>query len=201
MSNQITAAIPPAELAQALDLLKQARAILAPYLYALTPEERKSLVKMGNKSVGFMTKLLDYAANTPAFVTGFISYQERVFRAACTANTERCLPHGAPATQSTPHDARTARSRRCDPSHLRDRAVRASSGGSWFGYRSRGRREGSRLDIVLTPPSGCGSRAGRQPVPAPGRGPAPGPAMVLGQCLPFPSSSRAARTPLCPPRR
>lgn len=76
MSNQITAAIPPAELAQALDLLKQARAILAPYLHALTPEERKSLVKMGNKSVGFMTKLLDYAANTPAFVPGFISYQE-----------------------------------------------------------------------------------------------------------------------------
>ena len=76
MPNQITAAIPPAKLAEALDHLKQARTVLEPYLHPLTPDERKNIVKMGDKSVSFMTKLLDYAANTPAFVPGFISYDE-----------------------------------------------------------------------------------------------------------------------------
>ncbi|AMJ66736.1 hypothetical protein [Hymenobacter sp. PAMC 26628] len=76
MSNRVTAAIPPADLAQALDLLKQARALLEPYLHPLTPDERKNMVKMGDKSVGFMTKLLDYAANSPAFVPAFVDFDE-----------------------------------------------------------------------------------------------------------------------------
>lgn len=76
MPNQVTTAIPPAELAQVLDHLRQARALLAPYLHPLTPDERKNIVKMGDKSVGFMAKLLDYAANNPAFVPGFVSFEE-----------------------------------------------------------------------------------------------------------------------------
>lgn len=76
MSNRVTAAIPPADLARALDLLKQARALLEPYLHPLTPDERKNMVKMGDKSVGFMTKLLDYAANSPAFVPAFVNFDE-----------------------------------------------------------------------------------------------------------------------------
>ncbi len=76
MPNQITAAIPAQTLAEALEHLKQACALLAPYLHPLTPTERQSIVKMGDKSMGFMGKLLDYAANTPAFVPPFISYDE-----------------------------------------------------------------------------------------------------------------------------
>ena len=76
MPNQITDAIPAAKLAEALDHLQKARTVLAPYLHPLTPDERKNIVKIGDKSVGFMTKLLDYAAATPAFVPGFISYDE-----------------------------------------------------------------------------------------------------------------------------
>ena len=76
MPNQITTAIPPAELAKALELLKQARTLLAPYLHPLTPDERKNIIKMGDKSVGFMNKLLDYATNNPTFVPGFISFEE-----------------------------------------------------------------------------------------------------------------------------
>ena len=37
MSNQINATIPPADLAKALDLLKQTRALLDPHLRPLTP--------------------------------------------------------------------------------------------------------------------------------------------------------------------
>lgn len=76
MPNTITAAIPPADLAQALDLLKQARTLLEPHLHPLTPEERQGIVKMGDKSIGFMNKLLDYATNTPAFVPVFIDFNE-----------------------------------------------------------------------------------------------------------------------------
>ena len=76
MSNQITAAIPATDLAKALDHLQQARAVLTPTCTPLTSDERQSIVKMGDKSVGFMAKLLDYAAATPAFVPGFISYDE-----------------------------------------------------------------------------------------------------------------------------
>ena len=76
MPNQITAPIPAAKLAEALDHLQKARTVLAPYLHPLTPDERQNIVKMGDKSVGFMQKLLDYAATSPAFVPPFISYDE-----------------------------------------------------------------------------------------------------------------------------
>ena len=77
MSNTINAAIPAKALADALDHLRQARALLDPYLHPLTPKERKTLYKLGDKSVGFMNKLLTYAANTPAFVPAFINLAER----------------------------------------------------------------------------------------------------------------------------
>lgn len=72
--NQINATIPAGEPTRALNLLKQAHEILVPYLHALTPDERKNIVKMGDKSIGFMTKLLDYTTNTPSFVPAFIDF-------------------------------------------------------------------------------------------------------------------------------
>ena len=76
MSNNINATIPAKDLADALDHLKKARAILDPHLHPLTPKERKTLYKLGDKSVGFMNKLLTYATNTPAFVPAFIDLAE-----------------------------------------------------------------------------------------------------------------------------
>lgn len=49
--------------------------MLEPYLHPLTPDERKNIVKMGDKSVGLMTKL-DYAANSPVFVPAFVNFDE-----------------------------------------------------------------------------------------------------------------------------
>lgn len=76
MPNQINAAIPPADLAKALDLLKQARAILDPYLHPLTPKERKTLYKLGDKNLGFMQKVITYATNTASFVPAFVSLED-----------------------------------------------------------------------------------------------------------------------------
>ena len=76
MSNLINTAIPPKILADALDHFKQGRALLEAYLHALTPKERKTLYKLGDKSIGFMQNLLNYATNTPAFVPAFIDLAE-----------------------------------------------------------------------------------------------------------------------------
>ncbi|GAA4352145.1 hypothetical protein GCM10023185_11530 [Hymenobacter saemangeumensis] len=76
MADRINATIPPADLARALDHLQQARAILAAHLQPLTPTERKTITKMGNKTIGFMQKLVTYASNTPAFVPAFVDFNE-----------------------------------------------------------------------------------------------------------------------------
>ena len=76
MSNQINGLIPQADLDKALDLLKQARAVVEPHLHPLTPQERKTLYKLGDKNLGFMQKILTYATNTAAFVPAFISLEE-----------------------------------------------------------------------------------------------------------------------------
>ena len=76
MSNQINGLIPQADLDKALDLLKQARAVLDLHLHPLTPQERKTLYKLGDKNLGFMQKILTYATNTAAFVPAFISLEE-----------------------------------------------------------------------------------------------------------------------------
>lgn len=39
-----------------------------PFLVNLTTEERRSLSKMGDKSVAFVTKAMDYASTNPEFV-------------------------------------------------------------------------------------------------------------------------------------
>lgn len=76
MNNIVNGVIPPADLARALELMQEARAVLAPHLHPLTPAERKTLYKMGPKSVGFLQSLVNYATNTPAFVPSFINLDE-----------------------------------------------------------------------------------------------------------------------------
>ena len=76
MSNQINGPVPQADLDKALDLMKQARTIMERHLHPLTPQERKTLYKLGDKMLGFLQKLLSYATNTPAFVPAFINLDE-----------------------------------------------------------------------------------------------------------------------------
>ncbi|RZK37384.1 MAG: hypothetical protein EOO57_05615 [Hymenobacter sp.] len=76
MQNLLTITIPPADLQQALTHFQQGAAILAPYLHALTPEERQRMLKMADKTVAFVTKTRDYAHNNPSFVPAFVDLQE-----------------------------------------------------------------------------------------------------------------------------
>jgi hypothetical protein len=76
MSNEFNQTIPPAVLQQVQQHLDAIKGALAPYLTSLTPEERKTMPRMADKTVAFVTKTADYAASTPAFVPGFVDLAE-----------------------------------------------------------------------------------------------------------------------------
>ncbi|MGY3091221.1 hypothetical protein ACVWYF_004287 [Hymenobacter sp. UYAg731] len=64
--------IPTKVLQQLADLAAQAEALAAPYLIPLTTEQRKKRLKMGPKSVDFVTKTFNFTTATPAFAPGFV---------------------------------------------------------------------------------------------------------------------------------
>ena len=68
MDNRISIEIPPADLKAALDHINAARTLLEAYLKALTPEERKTYNKMGDKSEPFVGKVIDYLVSEPQFM-------------------------------------------------------------------------------------------------------------------------------------
>lgn len=63
---------PPDVLTQVTDLVNQIETLLQPYLYALTPDQRKILPKMADKTVAFVDKTLDYANNNPQFAPAYL---------------------------------------------------------------------------------------------------------------------------------
>jgi hypothetical protein len=66
--NQHTQAIPSTVLTQAQTKIDEARALLAPYMLALTPAERHGLPKMGEKTISFVEKAYDFARQNPSLV-------------------------------------------------------------------------------------------------------------------------------------
>lgn len=72
MENLVTKGIPADVLAQALKLIQDARALLAPYLISLTQEERESIPKMGDKSLAFVTKAAEYAQSLPKLMPQYL---------------------------------------------------------------------------------------------------------------------------------
>jgi len=49
---------------------------LMPHLLSLTPEERQEMAKMGDKTVAFVTKSLEYAGQKPEIVPQYINNDE-----------------------------------------------------------------------------------------------------------------------------
>lgn len=83
--NLISVAIPQSVIDEATQHLQQAAAILKPYLQSLTPDERQSLNKMGDKTLPFVNKALAYADNEPAILPNYIDLDEG-HRDGTTAN-------------------------------------------------------------------------------------------------------------------
>ncbi|MDR3196937.1 MAG: hypothetical protein LBU34_03620, partial [Planctomycetaceae bacterium] len=73
MEDKHITPIPPDVLAQAQSYIDSANAILAPYMLPLTPEERHNLPKMGDKTLSFVEKALDYAHHYPQLCPSYLN--------------------------------------------------------------------------------------------------------------------------------
>lgn len=70
--NKHQEAIPSATLEQIQNSLHTMQQQLTPYATPLTPQERRSLLKMGDKSLAFVEKAHDYAHNNPELVPSYL---------------------------------------------------------------------------------------------------------------------------------
>ncbi len=66
-------AIPATVQTEALDLLKQSFALLSPYLQALTPADRRALLKVSDGSEAFVSKGVEYVGSNPEFVPPYMN--------------------------------------------------------------------------------------------------------------------------------
>jgi hypothetical protein len=75
--NRITVILKPADKTAVLKHLADIRQLLyAALLFNLDPTERQNLVKMGDKSLAFVGKALDYATKNPALVPPYLDLPE-----------------------------------------------------------------------------------------------------------------------------
>jgi hypothetical protein len=76
MDNSISITIPPSDLQIVKDALATIQTTLEPYLIALTPEDRRKLLKMGDGSEPFVAKVMDYAVSDPQFLPPYVQFAE-----------------------------------------------------------------------------------------------------------------------------
>ncbi|MDR2125739.1 MAG: hypothetical protein LBP63_02765 [Prevotellaceae bacterium] len=76
MENTHLEAIPANILEQVHTKLNEIRTLLLPYVITLTPEERRGLLKMGDKSFTFVEKAYDYVLENPTFVPAYLNTTE-----------------------------------------------------------------------------------------------------------------------------
>ncbi len=74
--NLISFNIPEADLAEIKASLATLQTKLMPHLTKLTPEERQDLLKMGDKTVAFVQKSLEYCQTNPDLVPPFVDVEE-----------------------------------------------------------------------------------------------------------------------------
>jgi hypothetical protein len=71
--NQVAVKIADADLQNITKLITDLQAAIAPYVITLTAEDRKSLLKMSDKSVAFVNKNLGYTTTNPEFIPPYLS--------------------------------------------------------------------------------------------------------------------------------
>ncbi|NVK53087.1 MAG: hypothetical protein HWD85_09145 [Flavobacteriaceae bacterium] len=76
MENKISIEIPAADLQAAKAALDQVQQILAPYVIALTPDQRKTIPKMSDGTEPFVGKVIEYADSNPQFLPPFVDKGE-----------------------------------------------------------------------------------------------------------------------------
>lgn len=73
--NRVSAVLPTEDVTEVLALIAAIRTKL-PFLLTLSPQERRELPKMGDKSIGFDDKCRTYMASNPEFIPGFLDMAE-----------------------------------------------------------------------------------------------------------------------------
>lgn len=74
--NRVSFVVPPEAIRAARESGGVVASTLKAYLIALTPEERRKLLKMGDKSLAFVEKISEYATDAPEFVPAFLDVVE-----------------------------------------------------------------------------------------------------------------------------
>jgi hypothetical protein len=73
MADKHVIPIPPEVLVQALTKFNELIALLSPYLLPLTPDERRKMLKMGDKTLSFVLKAIEYAHHYPQLCPSFLN--------------------------------------------------------------------------------------------------------------------------------
>ncbi|WP_432671475.1 hypothetical protein [Flavobacterium sp. SM2513] len=74
--NQINVEIPKDVIDESVADLQKVRTRLAPYLQGLTVKQRKSIFKMGDKTVPTVQKIDSYVTTNPEFVPPYMNVEE-----------------------------------------------------------------------------------------------------------------------------
>ena len=75
-SNQVSIVIPQEVLTEVETAVATIKNKLEPYLVSLTPEERRDMVKMSDKTFPFVEKTLNYAESVPKFAPPYMNVAE-----------------------------------------------------------------------------------------------------------------------------
>jgi hypothetical protein len=75
-NNIVSIEIPEEVLTQVKSKENEIAELLKPFLIALTPEQRKVLPKMSDKTVAFVEKVISYAEEAPEFNPPFLNLEE-----------------------------------------------------------------------------------------------------------------------------
>lgn len=78
MENQIDFVIPDEVIADVTTKLNEVSTALQPYLIALSPEERRAVPKMSDKTMPFVIKTLGYSGSDPQFAPPYMNREELV---------------------------------------------------------------------------------------------------------------------------
>ena len=74
--NEISIVVPQTVIDEVATKLQECKTALAPYLMALTAEERMELFKMGNKTVATVQKTKSYVVTNPEFIPAYMDTAE-----------------------------------------------------------------------------------------------------------------------------
>lgn len=84
--NLVSIKIAPADLTKILEAITTIEQTLKPYLISLTPDQRRELPKMSDKTLPFVNKVLDYIAMKPQFAPAYLNVEELKIDLQAVAN-------------------------------------------------------------------------------------------------------------------